>query len=496
MSTEAASGRRSLLQIEEHSIDYIPESERHGKPWQQLWFWFGNGLGLTSAGIGFIGPSLGLGLAWSVVGTVGGMAFGTVFMALHANQGPRLGLPQMIQSRAQFGSRGVVLPLVLAVFIYVSFIVATALFTRSAFNHLFNVNAGIWFYPIFIAIVVAVAIYGFDWVHAFNRWAGYSGLAFFIAVNILLVMYTSDKGIHEVAAKFPGFAWTPFLVQFAAAAGYQIAFAIFTADYTRYLPSKTSAPKVIGFVFSGATLGPAWAGALGCVVASYFAQPDPIGSFQDFGNHELSGFGTALIVFTLICFVIGLTPLAYGAMLDSITAVDSIKKIRPNANWRIGAAIFVLIVSSIIACAVPDNLVADYNTLVTLILYFLIPWTAINLVDYYLVRRGKYVISELFKPNGIYGEWNWRGLTAYGIGVASTVPFYNLSFYEGPATKALGGADISWLVGIVVSAVVYYVLARGTVTGETEFLHEEERSHPAMVTSLDASDVGRVATES
>lgn len=495
MSTEATSGRRSLLQIEEHSIDFIPESERHGKPWQQLWFWFGNGCSLTSAGIGFIGPALGLGLAWSVTAVVTGMAFGTVFMALHANQGPRLGLPQMIQSRAQFGSRGVVLPLVLAVFIYVSFIVATALFTRSAFNHLFNTNVGIWFYPIFIAVVMVIAIYGFDWVHAFNRWAGYSGLAFFIAVNILLVMYTSERGVHEVAAKFPGFSWTPFLVQFAAAAGYQIAFAIFTADYTRYLPSKTSAPKVIGYVFSGATLGPAWCGALGAVVACYFASPDPIGSFQDFGNHELSGFGTALIAFTLICFVIGLTPLAYGAMLDSITAIDSVKKIRPNGRWRIGAAIGVFIVSSIIASAVPDNLVADYNTLVTLILYFLIPWTAINLVDYYLVRRGKYVISELFKANGIYGQWNWRGLTAYAVGAVSMIPFYNLSFYEGPATKALGGADISFLVGIIVSAVVYYVLAHGADTAESVVVHDEQRTHPTMVSSFEAPEPGTLATE-
>jgi len=493
MSNQTSSEHRSVLQIEQHSIDFIPESERHGKPWQQLPFWFGNGVGITSAGIGFIGPSLGLGLAWSVVATVVGMAFGTVFMALHANQGPRLGLPQMIQSRAQFGSKGVVLPLVLAVFIYVSFIVATALFTRSAFNDLFGTNVGIWFYPIFIAVVVVIAIYGFDWVHAFNRWAGYSGLAFFIVANVLLVMYTGAHGVHEVAAKFPGFDWTPFLVQFAAAAGYQIAFAIFTSDYTRYLPSKTSAPKVIGFVFSGATLGPAWSGALGCVVASYFLKPDPIGSFEQFGNHELSGFGTALIAFSLICFVIGLTPLAYGAMLDSITAIDSVKRIRPNAKWRIGAAIGVLIVSSIIACAVPDNLVADYNTLVTLILYLIIPWTAINLVDYYFVRRGKYVISELFKADGMYGEWNWRGLTAYGIGVVSMVPFYNLSFFEGPATKALGGADISFLVGIVVAALTYFFLARGVATSERGLLRAEQATEPAMVSSFEAPGEGSLA---
>ena len=85
MSHEATRGRRSVLRIEQHSIDFIPESERHGKPWQQLPFWFGNGVGLTSAGIGFIGPSLGLGLAWSVTAVVTGMAFGTIFMALHAN---------------------------------------------------------------------------------------------------------------------------------------------------------------------------------------------------------------------------------------------------------------------------------------------------------------------------------------------------------------------------------------------------------------------------
>ena len=206
MSSEGTKGHRSLLQIEEHSIDYIPESERHGKPWQQLPFWFGNGCSLTSAGIGFIGPSLGLNLTWSVTATVTGMAFGTVFMALHANQGPRLGLPQMIQSRAQFGSRGVVLPLVLAVFIYVSFIVATALFTRSAFNHLFNTNVG---------HLVLSDLHRGGHGHRDLRlrlgprcstgWAGYFGLAFFIVVNVLLWMYTSERGVHEVAAKFSGF---------------------------------------------------------------------------------------------------------------------------------------------------------------------------------------------------------------------------------------------------------------------------------------------------
>jgi purine-cytosine permease-like protein len=65
---------------------------------------------------GFIGPSLGLSLARSVAAVVLGTCFGTFFMAFHANQGPRMGLPQMIQSRAQFGVRGAILPFAAVVF--------------------------------------------------------------------------------------------------------------------------------------------------------------------------------------------------------------------------------------------------------------------------------------------------------------------------------------------------------------------------------------------
>ena len=60
------------------------------------------------------------------------MALGTAFMALHANQGPRLGLPQMIQSRAQFGSLGAAIPLLVAVFIYLGFNVFQFIVTAEA----------------------------------------------------------------------------------------------------------------------------------------------------------------------------------------------------------------------------------------------------------------------------------------------------------------------------------------------------------------------------
>ena len=106
-----SSGKAGIAGIETRSIDWVPLSERHGRAWHQGPFWFNGGFVLPSMLIGFIGPGLGLSLGWTLLAVITGMAFGTVFMALHANQGPRLGLPQMIQSRAQFGARGAMFPM-------------------------------------------------------------------------------------------------------------------------------------------------------------------------------------------------------------------------------------------------------------------------------------------------------------------------------------------------------------------------------------------------
>ena len=93
-------------------------------------------------------------------------------------------------------------------------------------------------------------------------------------------------------------------------------------------------------------------------------------------------------------------------------------------------------------------------------LYFLVPWTAVNLVDFYLVRRGKYAIAEIFNPRGIYGRWAWRGMVAYLIGFVAMIPFFYTSFYVGPVSAALGGADISFVIGLIVSGGLYLLFSR------------------------------------
>ncbi len=102
-STDGQSKSNYAGMSERRSIDYIPESERHGHPFSQFTLWFGGNLQITAIVTGALAVVLGGDVVWSLVGLLVGQMLGAAVMSLHALQGPRLGLPQMILSRAQFG---------------------------------------------------------------------------------------------------------------------------------------------------------------------------------------------------------------------------------------------------------------------------------------------------------------------------------------------------------------------------------------------------------
>ena len=105
-STDGQSKSNYAGMSERRSIDYIPESERHGHPFSQFTLWFGGNLQITAIVTGALAVVLGGDVVWSLVGLLVGQMLGAAVMSLHALQGPRLGLPQMILSRAQFGVFG------------------------------------------------------------------------------------------------------------------------------------------------------------------------------------------------------------------------------------------------------------------------------------------------------------------------------------------------------------------------------------------------------
>src|SRR6202047_4758349 len=107
--------------IEKRSIDYVPIAERHGKVWHLWPVWFSGDAHLATIATGVVGIALGGNFAWMALSVVLGCALGTFFMAFHSTQGPQLGLPQMIQSRPQFGYVGALLVWAVALIAYIGY---------------------------------------------------------------------------------------------------------------------------------------------------------------------------------------------------------------------------------------------------------------------------------------------------------------------------------------------------------------------------------------
>ena len=117
-------------------------------------------------------------------------------------------------------------------------------------------------------------------------------------------------------------------------------------------------------------------------------------------------------------------------------------------------------VSVLIAVLASPDFIANFKNFVLLLLMVFIPWSSINLVDYYLISKEKVDIPALYDPDGRYGRWNKTALFSYAVGILVQIPFLAQTLYTGPMTELLGGADISWLVGLVVTALVFYPLAK------------------------------------
>src|SRR6266478_4485082 len=106
MAVSAARNQQLRRYVENRHIDHIPAAARHGKPWQQFFFWFGGNVNVFNVVLGGLTVVIGLTFWWALIAIAAGILAGALLIALHATQGPRLGVPQTIQSRGQFGFYG------------------------------------------------------------------------------------------------------------------------------------------------------------------------------------------------------------------------------------------------------------------------------------------------------------------------------------------------------------------------------------------------------
>ena len=152
----------------------------------------------------------------------------------------------------------------------------------------------------------------------------------------------------------------------------------------------------------------------------------------------------------------------YGGSLTLISAIDSFQRVKPTMTVRVVTIGITALLSLVGALSATDNFLSNFNNFLLLILYLFIPWTAVNLVDYYVVRKGHYAIAEIFKPDGMYGRWGWRGIAAYLIGFAVDDPVLlgRDPLHRADRQASSDGADISFFIGLPVAAILYWVFSR------------------------------------
>jgi nucleobase:cation symporter-1, NCS1 family len=449
-------GSGRIAGVEVRSIDYVPLNERHGKVWSQGPLWFMSNAQIATLAVGTFSVVGGGNLIWSVLAIVGGVLFGTFFMAFHSAQGPQLGLPQMIQSRPQFGYMGALLVWAFAYLQYAGFNIFNTILAGDALHATVHGSSKMW---IVVATLFAaiVALVGYDLIHGVERWLTLGFLIIFGVLTIAVCTLSYPAQSFDLG----GFKWTPFLIQFGAVAGYQISWAIYVSDYSRYLPPTVTVRKTFFWTYWGSALGAIWLMCLGAALAAWAgAHFDTIASLDSAGDHVFSGFGAIALVFSTLGLISVTALNMYGGSLTLISAIDSFADVRPTAMVRVVTIAFTAVLSVVPALLIGANFLTNFEDFLLLVLYLFIPWTAVNLVDYYVVRRGHYAIAEIFNPHGMYGRWGWRGITAYLLGFAAMLPFLSTSKYTGFVATDLNGGDISMFIGLPVAGILYYVLAK------------------------------------
>ncbi|UVY83621.1 cytosine permease [Brachybacterium sp. NBEC-018] len=446
--------------LERRSIDFVPDAERHGRVSQQLTLWFGATTQITAVVDGALAVVFGSHALWAIVGLTLGNVLGGTVMALHSAQGPRLGLPQMISSRAQFGVIGAALPLVLVILMYLGFAATGTVLSGQAINRVLHVDAPWVGIVLFGLITFVVAAVGYRWIHGLGRIATVMGVLGFAWITLRLFTAYDAAGLLSDAT----FDAVPFLLAVSLGAGWQLTFGPYVADYSRYLPAGTPARRTFGATFAGSVIGSTWAMAIGALIASV-----PGSTFLDdqvgFVG-ELAGGGAIAIVIYLVIVSGKLTVNtlnAYGGAMTMLTTVTGFSRrvvVRPG--MRLAFVLLFLALSVIIAIAASADFLANFKNFVLLLLMVFTPWSAINLVDFYLVSRERVDIPALYDPHGRYGAFRAPALVTYVIGVLVQIPFLAQTMYTGPLTVALGGADVSWIVGLVVPGALYWVWGRAT----------------------------------
>lgn len=463
----------AAFKLEQRGIDLIPDSERKMKPSGLFWLWAGGVFNVEFLFYGTLIMSFGLSVGQAVAAIlVGNVLY--AFLGFASLQGPKTGTTALMISRAPFGANGNRL---VALFNWITqvgfeiegiyFAVATVILLFSL-HGVTSMNAAA---KIAIIIVMAllqmiVPLLGHATISKVLRYLAYVFIVFFAVFAVFTFQRLHLSAFHVKGGGVSLAVWTTALVTIISVGG--LGWSENGNDYSRYLPRDTPAARTF------------WAAALGGAVPSIILELLGVFAFtipaKTVGITQLGvpqSFASWFVTPFLIFAVIQLLAINTIDMYSSGVTLQALGV--PLKRW--GTVILDTVVCAVVTAFVlfHNSFRQDFSGFLLWIIVWLAPWFGILMTDY-LLRRRRYDASSLASNRGgLYwrtGGIHWPGVIAQAAGMVAAIMWidalYDYPSYVGPISSRLGGSDLSWALGIVVGALVYWLLAARSVPREAE----------------------------
>lgn len=437
------------LSIEGHGIEPIPAAARYGSTYRVFTVWFTPNLVPAAFAIGTLAAADFIGLGWwtGLAAIVLGNVISAALVGALAVMGPRSGMAQIPASRLPFG-RTIVVPAVINWLSTIAWDAINAFFGAYALDIL---TGGALPFPVSLLIVIAcqaaLSIVGYEAIHTFEKYAAV-GLLVLFAITTIAAVPQMNTGLADGAGAS---IWT-FILMTTIAGSFNFAWALYASDYTRYLPVDAPSSRVFLYTFLGLGLSAAWIEALG--LASVSALTGDLASAD--GTHQIYSIVGGGLVGALAMIAIFFGSIAVNAMNDY---TGSLSLLAAGVRiWRpISAAVVGVLSFGATLWLYYGNFTTAFENYLLLITYWIGPWAAIVMLDWRR-RGGRFDARRVFPFGSLPSGRN--ALIALVVGFVVSIPFFNQSLFVGPAANALGGTDITYVVGFVVAWIVYWLLER------------------------------------
>jgi nucleobase:cation symporter-1, NCS1 family len=437
-----------VVAVEPGGAEFIPLADRHGQPYQQFWTWVSPNMEFATIFVGVLGVwFFGLSFPMATLAIVLGSAVGSVSMGFLAARGPLYGVPQMVLSRIGFGFLGNIFPAGVN-----SLVAGVGWFAVNSVSGAFALNA-LLHWPkalcllIIVVLQIAVAFFGHNLVHVFERWSfPFLVVVFAIASIVILTKANYSAPAHNSLGGF--------LIVFGASFGYAAGWNPYASDYTRYLPPDTDR-RATGL----------WAALgvfLSCVVLEIVgAAAATITSLDKFGGNPTAGFtshlATPLADVTLLAIALGaICANALNVYSGSMSFLAMGIKLPLSLRRALVALVFG-VAGFFLALVGLHNAGETYNDFLLIISYWIGPWLGVFFADQ-ILRRGKHVEGFLFdrKHNP------WGGVVAMAVATGVSIwLFANQLKYVGVVPNAHPAfGDITFEVGFALAALLYVLFFR------------------------------------